>query len=535
MIEIGLNKIVKSYGFNTILNNISFDIKTGERIALIGSNGSGKSTILKIIAGLENIKSGTVSIRKESKVGILNQIPNQEDDNTKVRDIIYRNLQTFIDIKEKLNNYELEMHNADNKKLNKIIISYTTLQEQFISMGGYEIDTKISKVLSVFKIDNTMLDRYFNTLSGGEKTIVLLASLVLGEYDILLLDEPTNHLDIEATEWLEQFLVSYKGTIMVVSHDRYFLDKVATKTILIEREKSEIFFGNYSYYLEENERRIMNEFKIFKDQQKQIEAMKSKIKQLHEFGKLAFPAGESFFKRAASIQKRLDKIEPLDKPLEKKNIPISFSVNNRSGKDVLIIKDLNISFDNKVIFNNASLELYFKERVALIGSNGSGKSTLIKQILNNNDSIKIGTNIVIGYIPQEIIFEDENISVLEEARKYYNELDCYLRSALFKFLFVDESIFKKLKALSGGERVRLKLFCLMQQRANFLILDEPTNHIDIDTREILESALEEYQGTILFVSHDRYFINKLASRVIVIKDHKLISHIGNYDDYKKDK
>jgi ATPase subunit of ABC transporter with duplicated ATPase domains len=263
--------------------------------------------------------------------------------------------------------------------------------------------------------------------------------------------------------------------------------------------------------------------------------MKNAIKKLREFGKLAAPQGEPFFKRANSIEKRLEKIELLDKPLEKKNIPITFDMKDRSGKDVIIIKNLNIFFGDKTIFKNASFELYYGERVCIVGKNGSGKSTLIKEILNNRLNIKIGSNVIIGYIPQEILFENDNLTVLEEARKYFDGIETYLRSALCKFLFAGDNIYKKLSKLSGGEKVRLKLFCLMQKQYNLLILDEPTNHIDIDTKEILESALSEFKGTILFISHDRYFINKLAQRVVNIENNKLINHIGNYDDYNNSK
>ncbi len=530
MIEIGLNKVNKNYGFKTILKDISFEVKTKERVSLIGSNGSGKTTILKIISGIENVNSGLVSIRKGSKVGYLSQTNQDITNDEKVEDIIYKNLKEILDIKNKLIQYEIDMNTLTDKRLDKVIVSYTNLQDKFINMGGYEIDTKISKVLSVFKIDNQMLNRTFNTLSGGEKTIVSLASLVLGEYDILLLDEPTNHLDIDATEWLENFLINYKGTIVLVSHDRYFLDKVATKTILIERESIDIYHGNYSYFLEENEKRILLEFKDYNNQAKQISAMKESIKKLREFGKLG--NNEKFFKRAVCIERRLEKLERLDKPKEKNDIPISFNINDRSGKDVIEIKNLNISFDSKVLFKNASMNLYFRERLCIIGPNGSGKSTLIKEILNNNSNIKIGSNVLIGYIPQEITFEDENIKLIDEAKKYYDGLESNLRSILFKFMFIGDSIQKRLNTLSGGERVRLKLFSLVQQKCNLLILDEPTNHIDIDTREILESALEQYKGTILFISHDRYFINKIASRIVSIESNKLISYIGNYDYYK---
>ncbi len=532
MIEIGLNKVNKNYGSKTVVKDISFEIKTNEKVSLIGPNGSGKTTILKIIAGIESINSGLVSIRRGAKIGYLSQT-NQDIADKKVNDIIYDSLVDILDMRDRLTNYEEKMHTLTGNKLEKLIISYTNFQEEFINRGGYEIDTKINKVLAIFKIDKNMLERDFNSLSGGEKTIVSLASLILGEYDILLLDEPTNHLDIEATEWLENFLINYKGTIVLVSHDRYFLDSVSTKTILVDGEAIDIYHGNYTYFLEENEKRILQEFKDYNNQEKQIKSMKEAIKKLREWGKLG--DNEKFFKRVSCIEKRLEKMEKLDKPGSKKSIPLDLRINDRSGKDVLEIKNFSLSYGDNIIFNRASMDLYFKERVCIIGSNGSGKSTLIKSILSNKEGIRLGSNISIGYIPQEIVFEDDNRTILEEAKRHYIGIEEHLRSALYKFMFIGENVHKKLKTLSGGESVRLKLFLLMQLNCNLLILDEPTNHIDIDTREILESALEEYQGTILFISHDRYFINKIATRIVAIKENKLISHDGNYDYYKKSK
>ena len=531
MIEINVNKINKNYGFNAIFNNLSFDIKTGEKIALIGDNGCGKTTLLNIIAGIESINSGTISIRKGAKIGYLRQMPEFIDKNIIVKDILYRGLEDIMLIKEKLNKYEELLQEKTGKELEKIINKYTKIQEEFIHVGGYEIESKIGKVVNAFKINKELLNQKFNTLSGGEKTIVLFASIILSESDILLLDEPTNHLDIDTLEWLECYLNNYTGTILMVSHDRYFLDKVAKKILLINKEDVEVFHGNYSYYLEENENRIMLEFKNYNDQIKQMEAMKKSIKKLQEFGKLG--DNEVFFKRAFSIQKRLDKIEKIDKPKVKKSIPINFNTNDRSGKEVLKIKNLSKMIDNKIIFNDADMEVFYQEKVCIMGQNGSGKSTLIKEILNGNDNIQIGSNVKIGYIPQELVFINENVTILDEARKYYIGDESHLRSSLSKFMFNGENVFKRLNSLSGGERVRLKLFCVMQENFNVLILDESTNHIDIDTREIFENALEKYNGTLIFVSHDRYFINKLAKRIIYISNYKLNSYIGNYDECKK--
>ena len=524
MIEINFNKVNKTYGFNKVLNDIDLTVKSREKIGLIGPNGSGKTTILKLIAGIEIPSSGVISLRKGITLGYLSQIPEESD--IKVKDYIYSTFSEILKAKEELDNYDI----SDNyKNINK----YIKLQEKFMNMGGYEYETKIQKILPVFNITDDILNRNFNTLSGGEKTIIALIRILLLEPNILLLDEPTNHLDIEKIEWLERYLANYNGTIILVSHDRYFMDNVINKIFLVTKRGIEEYFGNYSCFIEENEKRLMLEFKDYKDQQKQITAMKNSIKRLQEYGRLCGPSGgEIFYRRANSIKKRLEKLEKIDKPEEKKNINLKFNESERSGKDVLCVKDLSISFGNKILFDKASFNIYYKERASLVGPNGTGKSTLIKEILRGNN-VKLGSNVRICYIPQEITFENDNLSILDEARKYFIGPLEYLRSALFKYLFVGENINKKIKYLSGGEKVRLKLFCMMQDEYNFLILDEPTNHIDIDTREILESALKEFNGTILFVSHDRYFINKVADVILEINNKQIERYIGNYDEYRR--
>lgn len=538
-IEVSMNKVVKSYGFNRVLDEFNFEANTSERIALIGSNGSGKTTVFKVIAGLENATEGLVSVKRDATVGILSQIPPKEWDEWTVNEVLTQGLKKVFEIEQKLREIEIKMANCSSDNFESILRDYGRLQDGFAAMGGYELEQKVNKICNGFKISPQLLKRNFGSLSGGEKTIINLASLILSEPSILLLDEPTNHLDIDTLEWLEEYLKGYKGTIIISSHDRYFLDKVATKTVLIERGKSEIFHGNYSYYLEENERRIMDDFKDFKDQQKQIEAMKTKIKQLQEFGRLAFPGGVGFFKRAASIQKRLDKLELLDKPESKKELPLDFQIDKRSGKDVLIVKNLSVILGDRILFDDAELFIKYGEKVCMMGKNGSGKSTFIKALLGNveicDGEIKVGSNVSIGYIPQEIKFDDENATILETARSFFTGNETLLRSSLAKFLFYGEHVFKRVNALSGGEKVRLKLFELIQKRANFLILDEPTNHIDIDTKEMLEEALTEYAGTLLFISHDRYFINKLAQRVLNIENQEFVQYLGNYDYFKEKK
>ncbi len=527
MIDINLNNINKSFGIDQVLKNINLTINKGERVALIGSNGCGKTTLLKLIAKEEEPTSGDISIRKDATIGYLSQTPISY--NIPVEEYIYTANEKIVKMQEKLDSLAANLSSDI-----KIITKYTRLQEEFINIGGYEYDTKISKILSAFNITSEMLKENFQNLSGGEKTIISLIRLLLLEPDILILDEPTNHLDIEKTEWLESYLSSYPGTIIIASHDRYFLDKVISKVFLITKFGIEIYFGNYSYFIEENEARLVRQFQQYKDQQKIITAMKDSIKRLKEYGRLCGDSGgEIFYRRAASIQKRLERLEVLDKPAEKKALPINFSMAKRTGHDVLKFANLDLAVSTKSLLVKANLNIYYQERVCLMGPNGSGKTTLIKEILKNNSNIYLAPSAKIAYISQELAFEDNERSVLEEARKHFIGPEEYLRSALFKFLFTGELVHKKIKFLSGGEKVRLKLFCLMQENYNFLILDEPTNHIDIDTREILENALLKFPGTILFVSHDRYFINKIATHVVYFNNKKLEKHLGNYSDFLK--
>ena len=541
MMDISIANAKKNYGFKNVLDGFALDVTSGEKIGLIGPNGCGKTTLFKLITKEEGLDSGSISIRKGANVRLLSQMPPVVDDECTVRDILTRDFKDVFEIEVHMKELEKQMAVADPNKLGRILDRYGKLQNRFMDLDGYTIDAKISELCNKFRIDENMLNRKFNTLSGGEKTIVNLASIMLSNPDILLLDEPTNNLDIDTLEWLESYLKSYTGTIILCSHDRYFLDKVVSKIVLIERGKSEIFFGNYSYYLEENERRTLAEFEQYKDQQKMIEAMKRKIKQLQEFGKLAYPGGESFFKRAASIQKRLDKIELLDKPETVKEIPLNFQMTGRSGKQVLMVRDFDLTVADKDLLDQVSFDVAFKDRTCLMGKNGSGKSTLIKYIMDlyeneqEDNHVRIGSNVSIGYIPQTITFEDDNATILDVARKSYYGSETHLRASLAKFMFNGENVFKRVGTLSGGEKVLLKLFELMQKNVNLLIMDEPTNHIDITTQEVLEEALKEYPGTILFISHDRYFINEIAQKILYIEDKRIMEYLGNYDDYRDTK
>lgn len=536
MIEIELNNIIKNYGLKNVLNGMNLTLKTGERAAIIGCNGAGKSTVLKIIMKQENISAGTINIRKNATIGMLKQIYEYEETKPNVYTFLQRSFEHFFELETKLKKLENEMsYEKDDEKMSELLQKYGNVQQKYIQMGGYDIQEKFNKICSGLQINEKMLNQNYNDLSGGEKTIVNLGALLLKEPSILLLDEPTNHLDMEKLEWLEKFLKEYKGTILMVSHDRYFLDKIATKTILLENGKEKIYFGNYSYFLKEDEKRTLAEFENYKNQQKMIKKMKESIKTLRKFGELA--KNEMFFKRAKSIEKKLAKIEQLPQvDLEQKTL-LNFKLNidSRSGKDVVIINNLNKNFESKNIFENANLQIHYGEKIALIGKNGTGKSTLLKIIMNEDceytGEIKIGQSVNIGYIPQEIKFEDDNQTILNFFEQFDNRNETEIRTSLAKYMFRGNDVFKKVSSLSGGEKVRLILAKLLKQNINFLILDEPTNHIDIETRELLEEAIKEYSGTVLFVSHDRYFINNLAERIVEVKEKRFFSYVGNYDEY----
>ena len=527
MLEITFKDIYKNYGFNNILDNINFSIKTNEKVCLIGSNGCGKSTILKLISKEELPTKGSVFINNNAKIGILKQMPEEKYNEIVVEDILYDSFKELNCLKSKMNKLEKQFDNQ--KSINK----YIKLQEEYINKGGYEIKTEIDKLVSAFDI-SYLLNNKFKNLSGGEKTIVSLIVILLQKPSILILDEPTNHLDIKMLSYLEKILKEYDGTIVMVSHDRYFIDNVANKIILIENGKNYVFNTNYSNYLTQNYERKLKEEKDYIVQQKEIEKLKSSAKRLREFAKKTGTGGEMFYKRAKSIETKISKMNIIQRPLKQTSIPINFDNNSRSGNIVLSIKDYEKAYENKKLFKNMNLDIYYKDRICLFGKNGSGKTTLIKDIVNGNEFIKKGSNLKIGYIPQEIVFFDENKTVIEEAREFFEKEEHYLRSALDKFLFKKDDIYKRISKLSGGERLRLKLFEIMQKENNFLIFDEITNHIDIRTKELLETAIIEFSGTVLFISHDRYFINKIANKIAIISDNKINLYIGNYE-YNKSK
>lgn len=533
MIILDVNKVSKSFGFGNILNEVSFPINEGEKLGLVGNNGTGKSTLLKIIAHIEKQDNGTISIKKDAKVEYLEQGDIADSKSGLCRDILYSAFENLNEMELALKNYESKMSSVlDPNELNSIIEKYSNLLEKFTRLGGYEKDLQLDIVLNGLNIDRNLLNREFSSLSGGERTLINLAKILLSKPDLLLLDEPTNHLDISRIEWLEKYIREYKGSVIIVSHDRFFLDKTIQKVIELESGKTKIYFGNYTDFIIQKENEEVKEFQIYKVQQRKFDEMEKAIKRLKEWGKMA--DNPTFFRRAKAIQSNLDRLREnaIEKPKEKTEYPINFKSYGRGSNEVVKIKNLSLYAGNKKLLENSNCLILNGEKVAIIGDNGTGKSTLINEIISNsNPSIVVGSNQKIAYLSQIIEFVDKKQSLLEYFI-YETGLDEVIsRSVLYNFQFFKKDVSKRVGALSGGEKLRLKLAILLQKEINLLILDEPTNHIDIETREVLEDTLSKFKGTLIFVSHDRYFINKLANKIIEFHNHKLYSFQGDYDDY----
>lgn len=537
MTEVALSGVEKYYGANQVLKNITFQVSQGERAGIVGRNGTGKTTLFRIISGVEKCDRGVLSIRKGSQIGWLEQISNYPLE-FKVIDVLNMAFHKELSIQSAIRELEEKMCFAKDQELDAIMKKYGELQDSFESQGGYNIEEKLSKICEGLRIDEKFLNMSFKDLSGGEKTTVLLGKILLEEPDILLLDEPTNHLDMDSIEWLESFLLEYKGTVVIISHDRYFLDKVVNKVIEIEGGKANTYPGNYSTYMAEKEKIYLEELKRYDNQQKKIKSMEESIKRLKDWANRG--DNEKFFKRAFNMEKRLEKMDKVDRPiLDNDKMKLDLSIQERSGQDVILVEGLHKKIGEKVLFNDLSLSLKYGEKVGLVGKNGSGKSTFIKTVLGeislDKGKIKIGANVKMGYLQQDICFNNEENTVLETFREEYVCTEGEARNILAKFLFYNEDVFKRVKNLSGGERSRLRLCQLMYKDMNTLILDEPTNHLDIMGREMLEETLLQFEGTIIFISHDRYFINRLANKVVELSNKKLDSYLGNYDYYREKK
>jgi ATPase subunit of ABC transporter with duplicated ATPase domains len=534
MIDIGLKNIKKAYGAFEILSDVSFDIQENDKIGLIGRNGTGKTTVFRIISGREDINGGNISVRKNIKISCLDQI-SEYPQNFTVEDVLNSAFEKLFDLKGQLEIMGKQLGESHDEELEKLLEKYGEMQNEFENLGGYEIETKKSKICTGLKINEEFLSKDFSVLSGGEKTIVNLGKILLENPEVLLLDEPSNHLDITAIEWLEEYLKNYKGSIVIISHDRYFLDRTVNKIIELEDGTSDVFHGNFSYYKVEKESRLLAEFEAYKDQQKKVNAMKEAAKRYRIWAR---GDHDKFFKKAKELEKKIEKIEMLDRPqLDRKGIGLAFNGQKRSGKNVVICKKLSKSFESEVVFENIDLTVYFKERVALLGKNGCGKSTLLKIILGqlqpDSGTAELGASVKSAYLDQNIEFADLSKTVLDTYREECKVYEGVARNQLSNFLFTKDEVFKKVSELSGGERTRLKLALLMQNDTNLLILDEPTNHLDIDSKEMLEEALKSFNGTILFVSHDRYFINQISGRIVELSDVGIKSYEGDYDYYKE--
>lgn len=540
MMELFFNNIVKYLDSTQVFKGISFQIYDRERVGIVGANGSGKSTILKIIAGIEELTrddKGTIAIPRGATIAYLEQIPNYNEGVT-VKEVLNQAFGELHSIESNIKVLEERMELIEGDELERALKEYSRLQQQYEVKGGYEQDEKLSKVCQGLNLTENFINKEFNILSGGEKTTVILGKILLQNPDILLLDEPTNHLDMQSVEWLEGYLKGYKGIVIVVSHDRYFLDNVVTKIIELEDMYCETYKGNYSYYVNQKEENMLIQFENYKEQQKKIAAMEKAIKDLRDWAMRA--DNNKFFKRAASMQKSLNKMDRISKPkFQRQNMKLSFNETERSGNDVIVVKNLYKNYGDKELFRDGNMQVNFGERVALIGANGSGKTTFLKMVLGEEQldggSKKIGESVKVAYLPQNITFDNEEATVLETFRENFSILEGKAREYLSKFMFYGGNVFKKVKYLSGGERIRLKLSQLLFQDINLLIMDEPTNHLDIDSIENLEEALKEFNGTIFYISHDRYFINNISNRVIAIEDKKFTSYEGDYDNYKEEK
>ncbi|MGX4598217.1 ABC-F family ATP-binding cassette domain-containing protein [Faecalimicrobium sp. JNUCC 81] len=534
MIVLSCNNLNKSFGIDSILENVSFTVNENDKIGIIGVNGTGKTTLFKVISGIYGYDSGDIYTSKDCEIGYLEQNTNFHSENTILEEV----LEVFKDLMD-MENYLRDLEhqiaeessNSNSDKLEKLMNEYSHKLELFSDLNGYGYKSEAKGVLKGLGFNDTDMDKPISILSGGEKTRVLLGKLLLKKPTLLLLDEPTNHLDSEAIEWLEVFLKQYKGTVILISHDRYFLDQVVNRIFEIHNKKLKTYNGNYSKFIELSKTEKELEQKKYEDQQKDIKKQEESIERLKAYGR------EKHLKRARSKEKALDKVDVLDRPeAYRKKARIEFNPTVTSGNDVLQIRDVSMGYGERILFKDLNLDIYREEKVALIGANGIGKSTLFKIIMNElvplSGDIKFGTNVNVSYFHQEQKTLNLDNTIIDEIWENNTHLtQTTLRSMLGAFLFEGEEVFKKISTLSGGERARVAILKLILSNANFLLLDEPTNHLDIDSKEVLEEALSGYTGTIFTISHDRYFLNTVVDKVLVLDENGITEYLGNYDYY----
>jgi len=526
--------ISKSFGGDAVIKDASFFLNEREKAAVVGLNGAGKTTLLRIISGEMAPDTGSVSLSHGITTGYLHQ-NNDVDSDLTVREELTRVIQPVLDLEEKLNVLRDRMKTASEEELKKYYEEYDRSLAEYEQCDGYSARSRVNGILNGLGFTEDETKRRISELSGGQRTRVFLGRLLLEKPDLILLDEPTNHLDLNSIEWLESYLSSYTGAALIVSHDRYFLDRIVTKVIDIDRGNVESFGGNYTFYAEKKELIRNAALKAYLNQQQEIRHQEEVITKLKSFNR------EKSIKRAESREKMLDKIDRLEKPTEEKSdMDLFFSQSEESGNDVLKAEHLSKSFDGETLFSDLSFELKRGEHVAIIGDNGTGKTTILK-ILNgllepDSGTVTLGSHVLTAYFDQEHQVLHMEKTLFEELQDTWPELNnTQVRSVLAAFLFTGDDVFKNIRDLSGGERGRVSLAKLMLSKANFLILDEPTNHLDIVSKEVLENAIRSFTGTVLYVSHDRYFINRTATRIMDLTGKKLLNYIGNYDYYLEKK
>ena len=526
--------ISKSFAGETLIEDADILINEGEKAALVGINGSGKTTFLKIVAGEMSPDSGIVTFAKNTSFAYLKQINNIDTDLT-IEEELTTVIKPILDMEERFLKLQEEISKANEKELDALYAEYDRLQHALELNDAYMAKSKLTGILKGLGFIEEEFSRKVSTLSGGQKTRVYLAKILLTEPDIILLDEPTNHLDLSSIEWLESYLNNYKKAVLIVSHDRYFLDKIVTKVIDIDNKKVETYNGNYTEFIKKKKELKESAMRAYLNREAQIKRQEEVIEKLKSFNR------EKSVKRAESRQKALDRIERIDKPTEERSdMDLFFSQSIESGKDVLHIEGLSKSFDHRKLFENVNIDVKRGEHIAILGDNGTGKTTLLK-ILNNltepdSGYIRFGTNVSIAYYDQEHQVLDRNKTIFDEIHDEHPDMNnTEVRNVLASFLFTGDEVFKPISSLSGGERGRVSLAKIMLSTANLIILDEPTNHLDITSKEILENAIREIEGTVIYVSHDRYFINQTATRILYLKDNKFYNYIGNYDYYLEKK
>lgn len=531
MIDISVSSLVKSFEIGkNILDGLSFSVNSGERVGILGRNGCGKTTLFRILVGEIGYDEGEVMIAPSKRLGLISQIPVYPADWT-TEDVLRDAHKRLYALSAKIDALAAQMERDDSPTL---LGEYDRLSEDFRRLGGYSMDTDRNRVANGLDIPAAMRAQLFSSLSGGEKTRVNLARLILEDTDILLLDEPTNHLDLHATEWLEDYLLHFKGTVLVISHDRWFLDKVVQRSIEINEGRAELYSGNYSFYVEERQRRFEEKLKKYERDQAKIEQLTRAAEQMHLW---AFMGADKLHKRAFSMEKRIEKLSQSERPAEQKKLNVKFKQREFEGDEVLVAEDVSKSFGERTLFSAIDLLVRGGERVALIGDNGTGKSTLVKLIMGEETPdtgyLYRGPAVRTAYLPQIVSFSDESRSALDTMLYDCRCQPQEARDRLAAFGFRGESVFTPVGTLSGGEKSRLRLCMLMGADINFLILDEPTNHLDIASREWMEDALSDYEQTLLFVSHDRYFIEKFATRIWALAGGKITDFRGGYGDYCK--